>query len=159
VTELDVLLGPVVGPITQRPAPAAAEAPAPAAPAATPQARSTSAGAPTGFGGDLSGPIAVGGTTSSIPDVPVGSTLYLGSLAVPEFDLAGSDAVDLPAQQTGAVIADEVVEQAQLASDAVDEALPDGGGGALAAVAAMSVLLVAGAGAAQLRQRRHVIAD
>lgn len=155
--ELAVLLEPVVGPVTAPPAPTTT-APAPAPPAAAPVARSTSATEPSGFGGDLSGPISVGQTTSAIPDVPVGSTLYLGSLAVPEFDLVETAPVDLPAQRAAVAIADEVAERAQLASDTL-AAVPDGGSASLAAVAAMSALLVAGAGAAQLRQRRHVIAD
>lgn len=160
VAELDVLLQPVVGPITSPPTPAHAEASGPAAaPAPSPEARSTSSAAPTGFGGSLSGSVTVGGTASSIPDVPVGGTLDLGSLAVPEFDLRPADPIDLPAQRSATGPVDELVEQTRLASDTIEEAMPDNGGGALAAVAAMSALLVGGAGVAQLRQRRHVIPD
>jgi hypothetical protein len=164
LAELAALTAPVL-PLPVPAAGGAAPTPGPA-PAATPGAppeptRSTSATDATGFGGDLSGPTLDGGTSpGGIPDVPVGSTLHLGSLAAPDFRLDPAS-VSLPlAEEVAQTSADELVEQVQLAADSAAEAVPgDRSANGLAAVAAMSALLVAAAGAAHLQQHRRVIPD
>jgi hypothetical protein len=85
-------------------------------------------------------PLSSSGTSSpSVPDVPVGSTLELGPLALPSFGLAGTPAVSGDQLATSAAVADDVVLPAARAA----AQLPDDSK-ATAVVMAFSMLLLAG---------------
>jgi hypothetical protein len=95
-----------------------------------------------------------GGSTSSdeVPDVPVGDPLTLAPLALPDF---GFDAAFEPVVTTDAAApASENVELAALADLDGDSRAAE-----LAVVAILSVLLLAGAGVAQVQANRHEILD
>lgn len=126
-------LGPTAGP--SEPA-----APAPAGPAAGPTQTSASASSPTGF----SNPLSSGSTSSvsspAVPEVPVGSTLQLGPLTLPQFSFGSTPAVtaeELVAEQA----ASELIAPAVAA--AVAPAEEEGSGRATAIVIAMSLLMLA----------------
>ena len=98
---------------------------------------------------------AAGGSTSSdaVPAVPVGDPLTLAPLALPDF---GFDTAFTPVVTN----ADAAVPSAEQAKLAVADAM---GGGSrtpeLAVVTVLSLLLLAGAGVAQLQANRHQIPD
>ena len=113
---------------------------------------STSSSAPTGF----SAPVSAGNETArvtspAVPSVPVGSTLHLGSLGMPELRLTGPAAAAAAERSVG----DVVLPAARAAAGA--EALPDDGG-AMAVLGVLSALLVAGGLLIdRFRKARHVI--
>ncbi|MFL6205380.1 MAG: hypothetical protein ACJ739_08500 [Acidimicrobiales bacterium] len=100
-------------------------------------------------------PAAPGGATSNdkVPAVPVGDPLALAPLALPEF---GFDPAFAPAPSVEVAPA-AAAEEAKLA--AVTDELGGNRWAELAVVAALSILLLAAAGVAQLQANRHQIAD
>jgi hypothetical protein len=103
-------------------------------------ATSTSASGVTGFDGALSAGSAMGPVRSAeIPDVPVGSTLELGPLALPSFGLTTTPAASAD-ELAAEAVADDVV--APTVARALSPELPDGSR-ATAGVLAMSTLMLA----------------
>ena len=92
------------------------------------------------------------GATSSaaVPDVPVGDPLSLGPLALPDF---GFDRSFEPAFSAPSA---EAAEEAAFA-EAIDELSGQSRTTELAVVAVLSLLLLAGAGVAQIQAKRHEI--
>ena len=103
---------------------------------------SSSSSSPTGFDGAVSSGSAStsrGATSPSVPDVPVGSSLTLGPLALPSFGLTTAPATSADARAADA-LAREVVMPAVAAAATPD--LPDGSR-ATAVVMALSALMLA----------------
>ena len=150
----DVLEQTGVAPAPSAPAPAPGPAPAPSSkPASKPsKVGSTSSSAPTGFGGSVSVSGASARSSSSrVPSVPVGSSLHLGSLAMPEFHIT-SPAVTKAAQRS----VSEIVLPAAQAAAVADELGDDGH--AMAVLGALSAILLAGGLLLDhVRKTRHVI--
>ncbi len=160
-TTLEALLAEVTAPVvgtkpaqTSKPTPAKTAKPAPASGPAT----ATGSGAPT-LGGSLSAPDGSGSPTvsPSIPDVPMGDSLTLGPLALPDFGFSST---------IGADEGDDELAAAPTEADAVPleleqaAALPgDGNGTQVGVVVVLSLLLCGGAFAAQVRENRHTIPD
>jgi hypothetical protein len=149
---LDALIATLTAPVApQESASGSTATPAKTAPAssAAPVGGTRSSGA-TSFGGAP----AAGGAPSSatVPDVPVGDPLALAPLALPDF---GFDPAFSPSEGI-----DLVVPSVETTRAAVAEQLGgnDGPGAELAVVAALSILLLAGAGIAQLQANRNQIA-
>lgn len=128
--------------------------------ASAPAASSGSRSGSTSIGGSSVAPVApsTGSSTSGakVPEVPVGSPLALGPLAMPEFTFDPS-AEPIGIDEVAAAAAPTTAEDAQRA---LAESLPGKGPGAeLAVVVGFSLLLLAGAGIAQVQANRHVIPD
>lgn len=150
------VLGEVEGAVAPAPAPAseqtAAPAPAPSSPAPSSTVGSTSSSAPTGFGG----PVSVGGgsarsSSGRVPSVPAGSSLHLGSLGMPVFEVVSPAAAAKAAERT---ISDVVLPAATAAAA---DAMPQGGF-AMAVLGAISALLMAaGLHLDHRRKTHHVI--
>ena len=114
-------------------------------------------------GGSLAGPDSGSslGTTSSppIPDVPLGDSLTFAPLALPNFGFSPTVGVDAA---TGASPATQeaAVDATNRAIDAAMVKIPSNGTGTgIGIVAALSVLLLGAALAAQVREARHTIPD
>jgi hypothetical protein len=129
---------------------------------ATPAARSGSSSPLAPSDATSGGDSGSAGTTSSgsapsgaaVPDVPVGDPLTLGPLALPDF---GFDPAFEPALSSGPSA--EAVQQAAF-DEALEELTPsESRATELAVVAVLSLLLLAGAGVAQLQANRHQIPD
>jgi hypothetical protein len=149
----DVLEQTGVAPAPTAPAPAPAPSSSPSKSAAKPsKVGSTSSSAPTGFGGSVSVSGASARSSSSrVPSVPVGSSLHLGSLAMPEFHIT-SPAVTKAAERS----VSEIVLPAAQAAAVADELGDDGH--AMAVLGALSALLLAGGLLLDhVRKTRHVI--
>jgi len=136
------------------PGPSPSSGPGSSAPAPS-RVGSTSASASTGFGGSLSsGAPASPQTASRVPAVPVGSTLVLGSLAMPQFGLSPIEQVgSAAAAVTAERIAKDLVLPAADAAAALDQ-IPDDSG-ALTTIAVVSLLLVAAGVALDRRRKTH----
>jgi hypothetical protein len=94
-------------------------------------------------------------SSASVPDVPVGDPLTLAPLALPDF---GFDPAFTPAAVDVAAPTPAAAEAA--AYEEMMDALPDQGHGPeLAVVVVLSLLLLAGAGVAQVQANRHQIPD
>lgn len=121
VTPLEPTLAPVTDEATV-PAPAApAPAPTPLAPGAETSPTPAPATGPGAATASTPGPASVGGSlgapstsraperrsTSRVPDVPVGSTLQLGPLALPRF--SGSSAAATPSSAAAGAVAERMV--------------------------------------------------
>ncbi len=92
-------------------------------------------------------------STAAVPDVPVGDPLTLAPLALPDFGFNESFTPVEVAEVAPATDVDAALAQAA-------DALPNSGSGAeLAVVVVLSLLLMAGAGIAQLQQNRRTIPD
>jgi hypothetical protein len=127
---------------------------------ATPAARSTSSaplaasGSRSGATGSSSGSTSAGSAPSgaAVPDVPVGDPLTLGPLALPDFGFDQSFEPRLSAVPTA-----ELAQEASFNDAMEDLTGGDGHGAGLAVVTVLSLLLLAGAGVAQLQANRHQI--
>ena len=127
---------------------------------ATPAARSTSSapvaasGPRSGATSSSSGSTSAGSAPSSaaVPDVPVGDPLALGPLALPDFGFDQSFDPVLSAVPTA-----DMAQEASFNDAMEDLTGGDGRGAELAVVAVLSLLLLAGAGVAQLQASRHQI--
>ena len=138
---------------TSEPTPAKTSTGSSATPAAP---RSTSSGSLGGSASTASS--STSPSSATVPDVPVGDPLTLAPLGMPDF---GFDQTFQPVTEplvTDASLSPAAAQEAALA-DAV-AALPHHDRRTeLGVVVVLSLLLIAGAGIAQLQQTRHVIPD
>lgn len=154
---LSALVDELTAPVTGGQAAAGASKPTPAktAPPAKPAPAPRATEAPT-LGGSVAGPSAGGAPSSaSVPDVPVGQPLALAPLGMPDFRL--SETMAPVAVNEVAPAAAPITDADVALADAVSS-LPDRGRGVeLAVLVILSLLLIAGAGIAQVQQNRHTI--
>lgn len=159
---LEDLVGELSAPATEKEAAGTSKpTPAKTAPSSAPST-ATRSGGTTSFGasastGGSAGTSSTGGSSSApssaaVPDVPVGDPLLLAPLALPDF---GFSQTAEPVE-----VADLSPAPAEVAlADAVDAMTGGGPGAELAVVVVLSLLLVAGAGVAQLQAPRHTIPE
>ncbi len=154
LSALVTALAPVTGEQTaaesSRPTPAKTGGSTGAAPAT-----STSSGLPT-LGGSLAGPDDRGAGTSrpAIPDVPVGDSLTLAPLALPDFGFS-------PTFESSAEVSPAATEAAAdpVQAIAAEGLSGEGAGTEIGIVIVLSLMLLGAAFAAQTRQNRHTIPD
>jgi hypothetical protein len=138
---------------TPAPGPAPSKSGAPAPSKGSPSVSSTSSSAPTGFGGSGSRPAGTARSSSGrIPSVPLGSTLHLGSLAMPTFQLTTPAATTKAAERSVDTVVLPAARAAALGDVFADDGHP------MAVLAALSALLLAGGLLlAHVRNNRHII--
>jgi hypothetical protein len=154
---LDALVGALAAPSggqtaagTSNPTPANT-APSSSAPAAPRSSGTSSFGGSASTGGTSSSP-----SSAAVPDVPVGDPLLLAPLALPDFGFSQT----LEPVDVGDLSPAPAADAAEVAlADAVDAMAGGGRGAELAVVVVLSLLLIAGAGVAQLQAQRHTIPD
>lgn len=127
-----------------------------APPASGSTAQATSSGSPTAAGvGALptasdGAALPRGASSPAVPDVPMGATLELGPLALPQLGLGGTPAVTASELAASDTVADDVVLPAARAA----AELPDRSRATAVAMAAGLLLLAAGLLVDQLRKAR-----
>lgn len=145
---LDDLVGTLTAPADDQVAPASPERPTPASPTPGPAGPTTSFGGTASSSGTTATPV----DSPAIPDVPVGDSLTLAPLALPDFGF--DQDFEIPAAATELAAAAPVVDEAELAFQAAADRLQEGSSGpeVLVTVAAV-VLLLGTAVALDVRKR------
>ncbi len=136
-------------------------------PATTGGSRGAPSGSTTGdlpsLGGSLSGAdsgATLGGASSpAIPDIPVGDSLTLAPLALPDFGFGQDFDVDASVLASPEAIEEAAAVAEQAIGASVVDVSGDGTTTGLGIVAGLTVLLLGAALAAHVREQRHVIPD
>ena len=111
------------------------------------------------LGGSASAPASSSSTSSAaVPNVPVGDPLTLAPLGMPEFGFSQTFEPLTEPLVTDASLSPESIEEAALAESIASLPKHDGRT-ELGVVVVLSLILIAGAGLAQVQQNRHVIPD
>jgi hypothetical protein len=160
IGELSAPVAPVTG--GQQSAGTSKPTPAKVSPS-TPSSSSTSSAPRTSssstLGGSASTPSSSAAPSSAtVPNVPVGDPLSLAPLGMPDFGFSQTFQPVTEPLVTPAALTPAAVQDAALA-DAVGSLPHHNRRTELAVVVVLSLLLIAGAGIAQLQQNRHVIPD
>lgn len=154
VDSLDALVGALTAPVGDEVAPASPERPTPAAPTPAPASRSTAYGGTETSAASPSAPV----DSPAIPDVPVGDSLTLAPLSLPDFGF--DQGFDEPAPAVASATPATGAGTAELAYQTAADRLQQGSTGPEVLVTVAAVVLLLGAAVAlDARKRAPVPAD